>query len=447
MLTSNRASVRKSTVITRDDIRRSGAINLPEALRLAPGVHVARITGTTWAVGIRGFNGIYSNKLLVMVDGRTVYNALLSGTLWSDQLLMLEDIERIEVIRGPGGTMWGANAVSGVINIITRNTKETLGGIAAFTAGNLDPTVSRVRYGGRLSQDATWRAWSQYSLQGETTFPDNSIILNKWPSGKGGMRVDWEKSPQESILVEGEVSKSTNRVPVIALENQGNAGTNVRNAGSTVGYLMGRWSHSFDSGDEAALQGYYNENRLNAGTFTATVRTTDLDFHYSHQLTEQHTIMAGGGVRADGISTKGTPEFYFQPANQNYYIYNSFLQDEWVVSPDKLTASIGAKFEHYTLAGMTIQPTARMMWTPTSKQGYWASVSQAVRTPSHTDYASRIAIPVGHNFGLPTFLEITGSQRFRPEVLRALEAGTRWMFGRKSALDVALFRHWYKDLQ
>jgi len=434
-------------VITQDDIRRSGALSLPEVLRLAPGVHVARITGATWAIGIRGFNGIYSNKLLVMVDGRTVYNALLSGTLWSDQLLMMEDIERIEVIRGPGGTMWGANAVSGVINIITRNSKDTQGGLAAFSTGSLDTTLNRMRYGGKLSDQATWRTWGQYSMQGQTTFPDNPISLNRWPSGRGGMRVDWNKSPADSILVEGEVSKGSPTVPVITLENQGQGGSEVRNAGSTVGFMMGRWNHTMQSGDETTLQAYYNDNHLNAGIFTATVRTIDLDFHYSHKLTENHTLMAGGGMRSDSIRTNGTPEFYFQPANQNYYIYNAFLQDVWDVVPDKLTLTAGGKVEHYSLAGMALQPTFRAMWSPTPKQGYWAAISQAVRTPAHTDYASRIAIPAGTTLGMPTILEISGSQQFRPEVLRALEFGSRWMIGRNLALDLALFRHWYKDLQ
>jgi iron complex outermembrane receptor protein len=429
-------------VITQDEIRRSGAVSLPDALRLAPGVHVARITGTTWAVGIRGFNGIYSNKLLVMIDGRTVYNALLSGTLWNDQLLMLEDVERIEVIRGPGGTMWGANAVSGVINIITKSTKNTQGGIASLSGGNFDPAKASVRYGGKLGETSTWRAWSQYSLQGQASFPGLNIGLDKWPAVRGGLRFDWDATPRDSVLIEGEVEK--NSAQVVSISDHGEAAKN--DSKSSVAFLMGRWNHKTDGG-EAAFQAYYNESRLDSGFFSAKVRTTDLDFHYSHQLTTRHRVMAGGGMRADSIATSGSPGFYFQPANRTYYTYNAFLQDEWEIVPDKLMATIGAKVEHYMLAGMTYQPTARLMWTPTSKVGVWASVSQAIRAPAHTDYASHISTPLGVLSGAQVVLRLNGSEQFRPEVLKSLETGTRWMIGKKWGVDVAVFRHWYNGLQ
>ena len=434
-------------VITQDMIRRSGAVNLPEALRLAPGVHVAHLSGSSWAVGIRGFNGVYSNKLLVMIDGRTIYSPLMSGVVWSDQLLMLEDIERIEVIRGPGGTMWGSNAVSGVINIITRSTRETIGGIAALSGGNLDPVRGRVRYGGKLGDAVTWRAWSQYSLQGQTTTPGALFTLDRWTAGRAGMRVDWDLGPQDSLLIEAEAEKNVSQVQFLSNSEQSKSGDSIRNAGGTVAFLMGRWNHKTGRGDEAALQAYYSEDHMAGGVFTATVRTSDLDFHYSYQLTKRHKLLAGGGMRADSIGTLGSPGFYFQPQNRTYYTSNTFLQDEWEIVQNKLTASMGVKVEHFTLAGLTYQPTARLMWTPTAKQGYWVSASQAIRTPAHSDYASLVAVSVGKNFGIETQLVATGSEQFRPEVLKALETGTRWSIGRKWAVDIAAFRHWYQRLQ
>ncbi len=433
-------------VISQDDIRRSGAVSLPEALRLAPGVTVARIAGTTWAIGIRGFNSIYSNKLLVMVDGRTIYSALVSGVLWTDQLMMLEDIERIEVIRGPGGTMWGANAVSGVINIITKHTKDTLGGIASFRGGNLDPATGTVRYGGKFADNATWRAWSQYSLQGETTHANTAVVLDRWSTGRGGMRVDWKLGEQDTLLLEGEMEKNSSQVPALEIGALGQEGIVRRETGSSVGFIMGRWNHTTEDGNELAVQSYFSDNRLNGGAFTASVRTFDLDTHYSYSLTDRHTLMAGGGMRADQIGTTGSPIFSFAPASTTYYIYNGFLQDEWELVQEKLTATIGAKVEHYTHAGMTFQPTVRLMWTPTTKQGYWLAASQAIRTPSHIDYASHVEIPTGKVGGAQTEIVLNGSQAFKPEVLKALEVGTRWMLGRKLALDVAMYRHWYQRL-
>lgn len=431
-------------VITQEDIRRSGANNLPEVLRLAPGVSVSNISGSAWAVSIRGFGNIYSNKLLVLVDGRTVYSALLSGTLWGEELVMLEDIERIEVIRGPGATMWGANAVSGVINIITKNTKDTHGGLAAVSGGTYHPIKGRIRYGGSMGQTGGWRTWLQYTRQGQAYMPEAGRALEPWPTIRGGARLDRDLGDRDSVVVEGEVEHYSPESPLISPHPQpGQPLVNILKAGTSSGFLMGRWRHVTRRGDESTIQASFDDEAMDVLIFQARVRTLDLDWNRKYGLSRGHTLAFGAGARANVISTSGTPEFRFDPANRTYGILSGFIQDEWQLSPDKLTLTFGAKLERYTLAGAALQPTARLMWTPTPKAGLWASVSRAVRTPAHTDYAARISVSTA---GMPFALEISGNEALRPEVLKAFEAGTRFQLGRAWAFDIAAFRHRYTEL-
>lgn len=423
-------------VITREDIRRSGASNLPEVLRLAPGVHVAQISGTSWAIGIRGFNNIYSNKLLVMIDGRTIYNALLSGVLWSEDIVMLDDVERIEVIRGPGATMWGANAVSGVINIITRNAKDTEGGLAAVSAGNFDQVNARLRYGQKLGRNGAWRAWTQYSRLGQTPLMPGPSGLVPWSAMRGGVRLDWARD-RESVLVEGEVQRDTaETLPTAA----GGAAPRAVDSGATSGYVMARWDHTTRRGDQIRAQIYENEDALNGGTFTARIHTLDLDVQDTIPLSHGHQLMIGGGGRWNRIETVGTPQFQFEPANATYRIFNAFAQDEWELVKDRLLLTVGAKLERYTMAGSALEPTVRVAWTPAKRQTYWFSASRAVRTPAHTDYSVRVPIELP---GLPFGLLLMGSDQFRPEVLRALDAGARFQPSPRWAIDLAVFRDWY----
>lgn len=425
-------------VITQEDIRRSGATSLPEVLRMAPGVSVARIGGSQWAVGVRGFNNLYSNKLLVMIDGRTIYNALMSGVLWSENLVMLEDIERIEVIRGPGATMWGANAVSGVINIITKSATATTGGMAAVSGGTFDHARARVRYGRSMGDNSAWRGWAQYTLQGQATFP-GLPSLDDWRTARGGMRVDWKIGPQDSLFAEGEVQTSNPQV----LQNDAGSLARVMDAGSTSGYLMGRWDHTTRRGDTLSVQASESDDSLNAGVFSARVRSIDLDIQDTIHLGSRHSLIFGGGARANMIETKGTSAFSFDPANRTYYMANGFVADEWTLRPDILTLSLGTKLEDYTRAGFTVQPTARLMWTPTAWQGYWVSGSRAVRTAAHTDYAIRVSLLIP---GVALPIDVRGNEQFQPEVLNAFEAGARFQVHRKLGIDIAAFRHAYDGL-
>lgn len=314
-------------VITQEDIRRSGAVSLPEALRMAPGVHVARIKGDVWAISIRGFNSINSNKLLVLIDGRVIYSPLLSGVLWNEHLLMLEDIERIEVIRGPGGTLWGANAMTGVINIITKDSTATQGGLAAISGGGFDPARVRARFGGRMGKQAAWRAWGQVSVQAPTRMPEISMELGRRPNQRAGMRVDWEKSPQDSLLFEGEVANAIGFQATEAVRPGGLVpGWQSVDTRSTQGYLLGRWTHTSRRGDDLVVQTHLAHDHSDGGIFQAGIRTLDLDLQQSFRLPKRHTLIAGGGARSNAITTVGTPSFSFEPANKSYSILNVFCR-------------------------------------------------------------------------------------------------------------------------
>ncbi len=429
-------------VITGDDIRRSGAGSLPEVLRMAPGVHVARISGTSWAVGIRGFNGLYSNKLLVMIDGRTVYNGLFSGVLWSENLIMMDDIERIEVIRGPGATMWGANAVSGVINVISKSARATDGGIAGISGGSFDPVRARVRYGKKINDMSAWRAWAQYSLTGQTQLSPGGPRVSPWPTALAGARLEVETSPNDAVMLEGQVYRNTSPVSQ-NVTSGGMAIIATNQSGSTNGYLMAQWEHTNRRGDVSKLQFFDNYDALNGGMFTAAVQTMDVDFHHTIHAGSRHSLILGGGGRANDISTVGSAVFSFDPAHSTYGIFNAYVQDDWTLVRDRLSVELGARVEAFSHVGSALEPTAKLMWTPTAGTGYWASFSRAVRTPAHTDFAVRVPLTVPGN---PLPIELLGSQQFRPEVLDAAEVGGRFEVNRKLGFDVSLFRHWYSGL-
>ena len=245
-------------VITADDIRRSGVTNVMEALRLAPGVEVSRIDSSRWAITIRGFNGRFANKLLVMIDGRTVYNNQFSGVYWEIQDLFLPDIERIEVIRGPGGSLWGANAVNGVINIITKNTKDTQSGLVSLTAGNLERAIAGIRYGGKLGDDAHYRLYGQFTQRGSLVAAAGGDAGDNWNIGSGGFRLDWTPSARDTVAAQGgyyngNFNQNYMFPTLIAPYSE----RWLSSANATGGSLQARWEHQYSATSAMGLQVYY----------------------------------------------------------------------------------------------------------------------------------------------------------------------------------------------
>ncbi|MBM3724992.1 MAG: TonB-dependent receptor [Acidobacteria bacterium] len=431
-------------VVTQDDIRRSGALNLMDAIRLAPGVHVARMNGTSWAVGMRGFNNFASNKLLVMVDGRTVYNPLLSGVVWNHQMVMLEDIERIEVIRGPAGTMWGANAVCGVINVVTKRAQDTVGALASFSAGSMDPGRGSLRYGAKWGTNKAWRTWLHQEVNGPGRVPASEPRPGNWLARRSGARLDWQPTEQDQVEVQGEITALDAGVNLIRYPRPGLRQVENRETGGQAGFALAKWAHTNRRGDTTQVQTFADVQRMGFGLFDLDARTADVDVQHSVSLGEQHGLLVGGGFRANAIRAAGTRDLFFDPANRTYLVANGFVQYEWQAVPQILVLTTGVKLERYTLAGNALQPSVRVMFTPTSRQGYWAAWSGAVRAPAHTDYALRYLLGGPATGGLLS--TVSGNPSIRPERMRALEVGGRWQMNRRSLIEVALFHNRYDRL-
>lgn len=429
-------------VITHEDIRRTGAVSLPEVLRLAPGVHVARLAGSTWAIGIRGFTSVNSTKLLVMVDGRTLYHPLLSGVLWADNNLTLDDIERIEVIRGPGATIWGSNAVSGVINIITKRAAATQGGRTSVTAGTFDPARFQARYGGALGNAGHWRVSTSGGHLGQLGYSSN-VPLRGWNMARAGTRMDWEQSRAGQFTLASELYYSNVPAYQTIVGEDGMPRNGEVVTGGRNGFVTGRWTRGDENGNSGSLQVTYDGRYMDAGNTGANLDTFDLDYQQTLRLPRGHQIVAGGGFRANRLRTIRTRSFGFDPADRTYRIYNVLLQDEWQIVPDTLYLTLGGKIEHNWGTGFAVQPTARLLWAPSPGFVAWGSWSRAVRTPSHVDFALRYLIQFP---GVPLPVQMTGSEAVDSERLTGFDAGTRWQASRRLALDAALFRHRYRGL-
>ena len=434
-------------VITREDIRRSGATSIPELLRLVPGLQVARISSSQWAVSSRGFNSRIANKILVLIDGRTVYNDLYSGVFWDQNDVLLEDVERIEVIRGPGATMWGANAVNGVINIITRKAADTLGGLATVEAGERERAAGAVRYGGQHGRNLQYRGFTKYFDREPLRHADGSDGEDKWNAVRGGGRLDWQPGRTDSVTVQGDVYRGTGR------QNVGESlGTFVPQGSRSDplwfsgGFALGRWEHGLRRGD-MAVQAYYNREGREEMFGAGTLHTLDFDFQHHLPLSPQHDLIWGVGyrVRVDHLN-QGRSEFFHQSFDDRFA--GAFVQDEITFIPDRLVLTAGVKFEHNSYTGLETQPGLRLLWTPTDSQSMWASASRAVRMPSVQELdinaLTRVQGPLA---AIATAVSYHGNPDFQSEVLRAYEAGYRRRFSPHLWLDVAGFVNSYTSLQ
>ncbi|MHB1036926.1 MAG: TonB-dependent receptor plug domain-containing protein [Pirellulales bacterium] len=431
-------------VITQDMIRRSGVTTIPEALRMAPGVEVARINASTWAITIRGFNSQYADKLLVMIDGRTVYTPVFAGVHWDVQDVLLEDIERIEVIRGPGGTLWGANAVNGVINILTKRAKDTQGAYVTAGGGTSEKMDDGVRYGGRIGEDLRYRVYGKHFDRGPGYAPEGAH--DDWRQGRGGFRADWDPDKSDSLTVQGDYyggesgiqSRFINTTPPFVQPVVGDdylAGENV----------LTRWKHTYDEDSDWTLQMYYDHYRRNGPVQVEMVRTLDVDFQYRFPLTERQKIIWGADYRLshDDLPSKNYFSLHFDPQGRNDIMASAFVQDEITLVEDLLAFTVGSKFEDNNFTGFEYQPSGRLLWTPDKKQSAWAAVSRAVRTPSRVDDA--IQATAAPAFGV--FPRLYGNPRFKSEDLMAYELGYRVQATERFAWDLAMFYNVYEDLK
>ena len=425
-------------VITGDQIRRSGITTLAEVLRLATGLSVARVDGTTWAISARGFTGTASNKLLVLMDGRSVYTPLFSGVFWDVQDTFLADVDRIEVIRGPGATLWGANAVNGVINIITRPASRTQGGRVEVATGNQERGFGAIRYGDELGRSAHYRAYTKFNYQDAQLTESGAGAGDLLRRVQFGARVDWTLSPKTQIAVIGDGNAgSMGRVDRPA--------TDVHDAN-----ILARMRHQTAGGADLQVQAYYDRTfRSIPGSFEEDRGTWDLDVQYRTKVNDRHMLLAGGGYRLTRDRTSVPPgeggfrggAAVFVPASRQSPLLAAFAQDEITIVPQKVSVTVGARGEHNEFSGFEFQPTVRARWIPRPRNVVWGAVSRAVRTPTRLDVDFRSVLPDGR------VVLVGGGEQFTAESVVAYEAGYRVQPHPLVAVDIAAYHNEYDRLR
>lgn len=437
-------------VITQEEIRRSGATRLPELLRLVPGVQVAQINANTWAISIRGFNNRYSNKLLVMIDGRTVYSPVFSGVYWDMQNLVLEDIERIEVIRGPGGTLWGANAVNGVINVITKRARDTQGALLSASAGSQNQTMTQARFGGQSPQKQfSYRLYSKYFREGQSPDLDHlQSAYDAWSDIIGGFRSDWQAAPRDLFVFSGEIYRASEQQTYLApLLQPPFAQRLTLPLRATEGNLMFNWQHHFAGGSISSLQAYYDHLDRFFLPLGWQQHIFDIAFQHQSRLHERHDVVLGTEFRLHQENMRNSDLLSFGSSAAAQNIFSGFVQDDITLHPAHLWLTLGSKFESNPYTGLEAQPSARLRWQPHAAHSFWAAVSRAVRTPSRYEEEGRVnALALPGPAGLPILLTVSGNQRLISEKLLAYEVGYRTQPAAPVSLDLALFYNVYRDL-
>ena len=434
-------------VISQEDIRRSGANNLPDILRMAPGVTVEQVNANTWSIGIRGFNGLDQNKILVLIDGRSVYRPSFSAVNWDELDVPLEDIERIEVIRGPGGTVWGANAVNGVINIITKTAQATEGGLVSTTAGS-ERGEGTLQYGGKLGGIGAYRAFGRYSNTPSSESANGGNAGDPWQVSHGGFRADMDLSAKDALTLEGDYYRAREREPIATVLSNAVMAAQTFNAPADYvsGSLLGRWTRKKSRGSVIELQvydEYYQRQELGRDEHRNTL---DVELQYRIKFGARNDVVWGGDYRL--TSDRFQPGFstLFIPARRSDKLYSAFVQDE-IRLRSNLSLSVGSKIEWNSYTGYESEPSAQLVWTPTERQTVWFSAGRAHRQPSRADEGLRQDLDA---FRLPdgtlAVETLTGTPNTKVERLNALDFGYRAQLFRKLSFDVAGFNYHYRDL-
>lgn len=436
-------------VITQEDIQHSGATNIPDLLRMVPGVQVAQINANSWAISVRGFNGRFSNEVLVMVDGRTVYVPTFGGVFWDVLDLPLEDIERIEVIRGPGGSVWGANAVNGVINIITKKAVATPGTLAVAGGGSTGLTFGTVQHGGKLGDAGNYRLFVKYQNEDSLRNPAGVLSADGWHLLHGGFRADAQLSSRDAISLQGDLYAGNAGVPVLLPPSLASpvAGQATNLIGLSGGFLQATWDHRFSSRSATTLvasyQHYGRSDELGErrGTF-------DLDFQHNLSIGERQDVTWGFDFRNSSSQTRGSFVISFSSPDNETNLYSGFVQDEIAVIVDKLYLTVGTKLEDHYYTGFGAMPSARIAWTPTTNTALWAAVSRALRTPADIDVMMRVNIgSFPGPGGMPALVSIFGNPNQRNESTLAYETGYRSLLRPNLSVDVAAYYNHYSHGQ
>ncbi|HKX33442.1 MAG TPA: TonB-dependent receptor [Blastocatellia bacterium] len=436
-------------VITQDEIRRSGLNSIPELLRLVPGLEVARIDGNKWAISARGFNIRYAYKLLVLIDGRSVYSPEFSGVYWESLNVPLDEIERIEIIRGPGGTLWGANAVNGVINIITKDSIETQGGLLTVGGGNEEHGFGSLRYGGRLGGNASYRVYANFFNRSPLVDASGHRASDRWSGSGGGWRLDWERSKRDFLTFQGDLHDHHLRetsglvsplAPFVPPRNTPGE--------FTGGHVLGRWTHTFSERSDTVLQAYFDRSRREIKDGGERFDTYDLDFQHHVALGRRQDLIWGLGYRliADQTNSNAGTPLQFIPKGRTVQLFSGFVQNELTLIKNRLRLTIGSKLEHNDYSGFDLQPNVRLLWTPSAHQTVWAAASRAVRTPARFQEGFQATSAISDEVVGPVVIAVSTVPHAKSEELRAYEFGYRVRPAGRLSLDVATFFNFYDRL-
>jgi iron complex outermembrane receptor protein len=436
-------------VITQEDIRRSGLASIPELLRMVPGLTVAQIDANNWAVTARGFNEVLADKLLVLIDGRTVFDPLSSGVYWDVQDAILEDIERIEVIRGPGATLWGANAVNGVVNIITKKAKDTQGGLLSAGGGSQEGEVASTRYGGALGSRGNYRIFAKYLHQGAFTDSEGNDAADDWHLVHSGFRADLVVSGRDDVTIQGDLYQGNEgqSVPGLISLSPPLTGNFDSRTDISGGNLLGRWHRVSSNRLDTSVQTYFERDVRNETQVLGETRhTIDLDLVQHFRASDRHDLLWGGDYRYSSDSTTGTLNLSFNPAGRSTNLFGAFLQDEIAVVPNRFTVTIGAKLEHNYYSGFAEQPNARALWAVRPHYAIWMAISRASENSSRFDADIRVNENVfaGSN-GVSTLESSFGTHHLPPESVEAYQLGLRGEPSKRLTFDVATFYNHYTE--
>jgi iron complex outermembrane receptor protein len=436
-------------VITAEDMRQIGVRNIPDALRFAPGMQVAQLDAHRWAVTSRGFNSIAVDKLLVLVDGRSVYTPLWSGVYWEQHEWLDQDLDRVEVIRGPAGSVWGANAVNGVVNILSRSARDTQGVALTVGAGSEEETFGAIRYGGSAGENAWYRAYVDYSQHDDTALPNGQSVGDAWTMGHAGFRYDREDE-QSRLFLKGEAhSGSFDEAGVIPAATSPFEARPARGY-NRGGFLQASWTRQLPGAAELAIGAWYESYERRLQPTDEESGTFDLGVRYGTRIRDSHNVSAGVTYRH--IQHETFPNFVLalSPSDTTVELWSGFLQDEVQLTP-RLQATLGVRVEDNQFTGHEWQPNLRLGWSITSDQLVWAAVGRAVHTPTIADdariYTTAVLPPGSAGPGSPPLVrQVLGNRDLESEELLAYELGWRALWSEHAMLGVSVFYNDYDRL-
>ncbi|MCX6629818.1 MAG: TonB-dependent receptor, partial [Candidatus Solibacter sp.] len=447
-------------VLTAEDIRRSGATSIPEALRWVPGMTVLSLDGRTWAVSIRGSARVYSDKILVMIDGRSLYTPMFSGVIWDAIDVPLSDVERIELVRGPGAVMWGPNAVNGVINVITKKAQQTKGSQITASAGNESRGVES-RWGAAPNDRIAYRVWGKldyrtpaYDSPGmfhfaTSSYLDPSIRNLDAATGRMGFRVDGQPDEKDQWTIQGDLYKADRQDPAASQGVQPAVDRMQAHTEYNGGYLQARWARTSTSGSESALQFSYDRNHINYSTVGGDLQNLTVDFQRRMQTGERNEIYWGAGFQQYWDHSYSRRFTSFDPSGQAIRSVDIVLRDEWQLVPGRFLVSAGVRIDYNSYRDVEYQPSVRLLYTPKPNHSAWLAASRAVRTPNRADrdIVADFGATMLPGLGIPVSVTYRGSKSMRSEVARTAEGGYRYQSGQRWSVDTSAFLSAYGRLR